>query len=220
MRTSRPARFRGVLRKPDGLTDGHPQSSKLNLFESFVRNIVDRVKAKPELFANTAIFVTFDEGGGYYDLGFIQPLDFFGDGPRIPFIVVSPYSTGGHIDHGYADHASVVKFIERNWGLSPLSDRSRDNLPNPEASPNPYVPANIRPLATCPACSTSPANELISVRRGSASVAISSHAPMQRGCSASGNRGRAPFCIAITWLAQSQCSPKATPSDSSRSNLL
>jgi phospholipase C len=129
--------------KPDGLTDGHPESSKLNLFESFVRNIVDRVKAKPELFANTAIFVTFDEGGGYYDSGFIQPLDFFGDGPRIPFIVVSPYSTGGHIDHGYADHASVVKFIERNWGLSPLSDRSRDNLPNPEASPNPYVPANM-----------------------------------------------------------------------------
>ena len=55
--------------KPDGLIDGHPQSSKLNLFESFVRNIVDRVKAKPELFANTAIFVTFDEGGGYYDFG-------------------------------------------------------------------------------------------------------------------------------------------------------
>ncbi len=36
-----------------------------------------------------------------------------------------------------------MKFIERNWGLRPLSERSRDNLPNPEASPNPYVPANM-----------------------------------------------------------------------------
>ena len=130
--------------KPDWWTDGHPQSSKLGLFEAFTRNIVERIKAKPELFAKTAIVVTFDEGGGYYDSGFIQPLDFFGDGPRIPFIVVSPFTKGGHIVHNYADHASVVKLIERNWGLTPLSARSRDNLPNPKtASVNPYVPVNM-----------------------------------------------------------------------------
>ncbi len=85
--------------KPDWWTDGHPQSSKLGLFEAFTRNIIERVQAKPELFAETAIFVTFDEGGGYYDSGFIQPLDFFGDGPRIPFIVVSPFAKGGRIVH-------------------------------------------------------------------------------------------------------------------------
>ncbi len=130
--------------KPDVWTDGHPESSKLDLFEAFARNIIERVQAKPELFTKAAIFVTFDEGGGYYDSGFIQPLDFFGDGPRIPFIVVSPYSKGGHIVHDYADHASVVKFIERNWGLRPLTARSRDNLPNPKANPaSPYVPANM-----------------------------------------------------------------------------
>ena len=65
--------------KPDWWTDGHPKTSKLGLFEAFARNIVERIKAKPELFAKTAIIVTFDEGGGYYDSGFIQPLDFFGD---------------------------------------------------------------------------------------------------------------------------------------------
>jgi phospholipase C len=47
------------------------------------------------------------------------------------FRVVSPYSTGGNVVHSYNDHASVVKFIEKNWGLSPLTGRSRDNLPNP-----------------------------------------------------------------------------------------
>jgi phospholipase C len=37
-----------------------------------------------------------------------------------------------------------VKFIERNWGLKPLTDRSRDNLPNPKMQDdNPYVPRNI-----------------------------------------------------------------------------
>ena len=45
--------------------------------------------------ADTAIFVTFDEGGGYYDSGYIQPLDFFGDGTRIPLIVVSPFIKPG-----------------------------------------------------------------------------------------------------------------------------
>ena len=130
--------------KPDTLTDGHPQTSKLDLFEAFVAQLVGAVQANPQLYASTAIFVTFDEGGGYYDSGFIQPLDFFGDGPRIPFIVVSPYTTGGRIVHNYADHASIVKFIERNWGIKPLTHRSRDNLPNPVMIPvNPYVPANM-----------------------------------------------------------------------------
>ena len=53
-----------------------------------------RCRAQPELWANTAIFITFDEGGGYYDSGYVQPLDFFGDGTRIPMIVVSPYTAG------------------------------------------------------------------------------------------------------------------------------
>ena len=98
--------------------------------------------ANPKLAAETAIFVTFDEGGGYWDSGYVQPLDFFGDGTRIPMIVVSPYSRGGHISHTYADHVSTLKFIERNWSLRPITERSRDNLPNPQADRNPYIPVN------------------------------------------------------------------------------
>jgi len=130
--------------KPSGLVDGHPLSSKLNLFEAFLRNIVERIEGKPELFAKTAILVTFDEGGGYYDSGFIQPVDFFGDGPRVPLLVISPRTRGGRVVHTYYDHVSILKFIERNWRLLPITDRSRDNLPNPimdEA--NPYVPRNM-----------------------------------------------------------------------------
>ena len=128
--------------KPSGLVDGHPASSKLNLFEGFVKKIVDLLRANPKLWSDTAIFVTFDEGGGYWDSGYVQPLDFFGDGTRIPMIVVSQFSRGGHVSHTYADHVSTLKFIERNWGLRPITSRSRDNLPNPLTERNPYLPVN------------------------------------------------------------------------------
>jgi phospholipase C len=129
--------------KPDGLLDGHPASSKLDLFEGMVRKILDHLSANQALMAETALFITWDEGGGYYDSGYIQPIDFFGDGPRIPLIVVSPFTRGGHVNHTYADHVSILKFIERNWGLNPLTGRSRDNLPNPVSDKNnPYVPLN------------------------------------------------------------------------------
>jgi phospholipase C len=131
--------------KPDGLMDGHPASSKWGLFEAFAKNIVELAQSNKEQWAETAIFITVDEGGGYYDSGFIQPVDFFGTGPRIPMIAVSPFSTGGHISHTYNEHSSFVKFVERNWMLhTTLSDRSRDNLPNPKADDDhAYVPRNM-----------------------------------------------------------------------------
>jgi phospholipase C len=128
--------------KPSGYVDGHPSSSKLDLFEGFTQKIVELVQNSPE-WKDTAIFITEDEGGGYYDSGYVQPLDFFGDGTRIPLIVVSPYTTAGHISHEYADHVSILKFIERNWQIGTVTNRSRDNFPNPIARPNnPYVPVN------------------------------------------------------------------------------
>ncbi len=129
--------------KPDGYLDGHPASSKFDLFEAFCQKIIDQVKANPTLWANTAIFITVDEGGGYYDSGYIQPVDFFGDGTRIPLLVVSRFSRGVGMVHTYADHVSFDKFVEANWRLPPISGRSRDNLPNPVTAPgNPYVPVN------------------------------------------------------------------------------
>jgi phospholipase C len=129
--------------KPDGLLDGHPASSKFDLFEGMAKKIVDHLTANKELFESTVLFITVDEGGGFYDSGYIQPLDFFGDGPRIPLIAVSPFTRGGHISHTYTDHVSILKFIERNWDLEPLTHRSRDNFPNPIADDdNPYVPLN------------------------------------------------------------------------------
>ncbi|HTY51233.1 MAG TPA: alkaline phosphatase family protein [Steroidobacteraceae bacterium] len=126
---------------PKNLDSGHPGYSVLASYEAFVRTIVTHVQTYPKLWAHTAILVTTDEGGGYFDSGYIQVLDFFGDGPRIPLIVVSPWARRGYVDHTYGDHASILKFIEHNWHLPPLSARSRDNLPDPTGD-DPYRPAN------------------------------------------------------------------------------
>ncbi|MCC3245669.1 phosphoesterase [Methylocystis sp. WRRC1] len=129
--------------KPDLLLDSHPGTSTPPLFEAFVKRVVDAVQKNQSIWRNTAILITFDEAGGYYDSGYIQPIDFFGDGPRTVMIAISPYAKTGKVDHTYSDHASIVKFIERNWNLKPLSSRSRDNLPNPIALPSaPYFPTN------------------------------------------------------------------------------
>jgi phospholipase C len=126
-----------------GDDDGHPGYSTLAAFEAFVSHAVNEVQNNQSLWSSTAIFVTFDEGGGYYDSGYIQPVSFFGDGTRVPMIVISPYAKPGYISHTYTDHVSILKFIEHNWGLSPLSPRSLDRLPNPTSTTgDPYVPTN------------------------------------------------------------------------------
>jgi phospholipase C len=123
---------------------GHPADSTTDNYEKFLQALINRVKGNSELWKSTAIFITTDEGGGYYDSGYIQPVDFLGDGTRIPFIAVSPFVKKGHVDHTYYDHVSLLKFIEKNWDLPKISDRSRDNLPNPihEGDDNRYVPEN------------------------------------------------------------------------------
>ncbi|MYN19678.1 phosphoesterase [Rugamonas sp. FT107W] len=122
---------------------GHPGYAMETSFDELVAGVLERVQANPALWKNTVVLVTFDEGGGYYDSGYVQPIDFFGDGTRIPLLAISPWAKKGVVDHTYYDHASIAKFIERNWSLPPLSARSRDNLPNPvHDKAAPYVPRN------------------------------------------------------------------------------
>lgn len=121
---------------------GHPHYGSPAHFEAYVKSIVDKVQANPKLWEKTAVLITYDEGGGYFDSGYVQAVDFFGDGTRVPMMAISKWTRPGHVDHTYYDHASIHKFIQRNWGLKPLSARTRDNLPNPVHSADAYVPDN------------------------------------------------------------------------------
>jgi acid phosphatase len=128
---------------PPNTESGHPAYSTVSRYEDFIRKLITKVQENRSLWAETAILITTDEGGGYWDSGYIQILDAFGDGTRIPLIAVSPFAKKGHVDHTYTDHVSILKFVEANWDVKPLSARSRDHLPNPTANPaDPYVPAN------------------------------------------------------------------------------
>jgi phospholipase C len=107
-----------------------------------MKKIADQVQASPYA-RDTAIFITFDEGCGYFDSGYVQPVDFFDDGTPVPLIVVSACNRPGHIWHEHTDHVSILRFSERNWVLEPVTGRSRDNFPDPLSRDDAlHVPVN------------------------------------------------------------------------------
>ena len=130
--------------KPGALVDGHPESSKLILFEGFVKKDRRRSHREPSLGEKHRYLGDLPtKAAATTTPAMCNSSDFFGDGTRIPMIVVSRFSQGGHISHSYADHVSTLKFIEANWGVSPITTRSRDNFPNPiSTAADPYVPTN------------------------------------------------------------------------------
>jgi phospholipase C len=70
-----------------------------------------------------ALFLTWDDYGGFYDHVAPPQVDGEGYGFRVPCLMISPYSRAGFIDHTVNDHSSILKFIEVRFGLSPLSSR-------------------------------------------------------------------------------------------------
>jgi phospholipase C len=89
---------------------------------------VDQINAvmKSRLWASTMIVLTWDDFGGFYDHVAPPRLDYFSLGPRVPTILISPYARPHFIDHHIMDFASILRFIEEDFGLPPLN--SRDQL--------------------------------------------------------------------------------------------
>ncbi|SRR6266487_1199230 len=105
---------------PPGQSD-HP-AQLLQLGQNFVTGIVSTIM-KSSYWANTAIFLTWDDWGGWYDHVTPPKPDAFGLGPRTPLIVISPYAKPGYISHQRGEFASFDKFIEENWNLPNLGQR-------------------------------------------------------------------------------------------------
>src|SRR4029077_2768308 len=95
-----------------GDDDGHPGYSSLAAFENFLSTAINAVQSNAALWRSTATLVTFAEGGGYYDSGYVQPVSFFGDGPRVPMIVVSPYARRHVGDPTYNQHVRALQVSE------------------------------------------------------------------------------------------------------------
>jgi phospholipase C len=102
---------------------------------------------------STAVVLTWDDFGGFYD--HVEPphVDIYGLGPRVPTIVISPFAKRGTIDHDVMEFSSVLRFIEQVFGLPALTDRDRtadDMLSAFDFSQEPAPPLLLEPR-TCPA---------------------------------------------------------------------
>jgi phospholipase C len=74
---------------------------------------------------SSAFMWTYDGWGGWYDHVKPPQVDAYGYGFRVPALLVSPYAKRGYVDSTTLDSTSILKFIERNWGLQPLASRDR-----------------------------------------------------------------------------------------------
>jgi phospholipase C len=117
--------------------DEHPSYSPTT-GELWTVSVINQVM-KSVYWQSTAIFITWDEGGGYYDHvlppkefsidhDFTHPL--LGLGQRVPLMVISPYARENFVSHDLLSHLSLLKFIEYNWNLTPPNELvSESNLP-------------------------------------------------------------------------------------------
>ncbi len=90
--------------------------------EHWVVTAINQVM-KSQYWSSTAIFLTWDDFGGWYDHVPPPQVDDVGFGFRVPLIIISPYAKAHFIDHTQADHTSILGFIETRFGLSPLASR-------------------------------------------------------------------------------------------------
>jgi phospholipase C len=107
---------------PNGLTTSDHPPAPVQPAQNFVASVVNAIMRGPA-WSSTAIFVTWDDFGGFYD--HVQPpnVDGIGLGPRVPLIVISPYARPGYISHAQGEFASFDKFIEETFGLPSLGQR-------------------------------------------------------------------------------------------------
>jgi phospholipase C len=96
---------------------------------SWVASIVNAIGNSP-YWGNTAIFITWDDWGGWYDHVAPTVINSYEYGFRVPLIVVSPYAKSAYVSHATHDFGSILKFIEQNFGLPSLgyADAPADNL--------------------------------------------------------------------------------------------
>jgi phospholipase C len=92
---------------------------------NWVTRIVNTVM-RSDMWAHTAIFLTWDEWGGFYDPVVPPEIDPSGLGIRVPMLTISPYARRGVIDDELGEFSTPLRFISDNWGLDPLTDRIRN----------------------------------------------------------------------------------------------
>jgi phospholipase C len=137
--------------KAPAYQDGHAGYSNPLSEQRFIVDIVNHVQRLPE-WNSTAVIIAYDDSDGWYD-HVMPPIvsqsddpntdallgknmcgkpapemykDRCGHGPRLPLLIVSPFSKVNYVDHHITDQTSILKFIEDNWNLGRIEDQSFD----------------------------------------------------------------------------------------------
>jgi phospholipase C len=153
--------------KPLGPENEHPGYAALLQGQQHVADLVHAIQSSPS-WRDTAIIITYDENGGFWDHVPPPAIDRWGPGTRVPAIIISPYAKRGFVDHTLYDTTSILKTIEERWGLAPLGPRDAAandlrnafdfsqpaalSFPRTGAGPDPAEAASLAgPLAEAPA---------------------------------------------------------------------
>ena len=113
---------------PDSANSDHP-SSDSNTGPQWVANVVNAIGSGPN-WNSTAIFIVWDDWGGWFDPVAPAQIDNMGLGFRVPLIVVSPFARNGYVSKKPHELGSILHFIEERFGLAAMgaSDRRADDL--------------------------------------------------------------------------------------------
>lgn len=155
--------------KPAAYQNGHPVNSSPLELQTFLVKTINNLQRLPQ-WAEMAIIIAWDDSGGWYDhvmppiinqsqipqdayvspgnAGNVVPVNQgqFAYGPRIPFLILSPYAKKNYIDHGIIDQTSIIRFIEHNWKLGRIGGHSFDKFAGSILSMFDFKNPNFKPL--------------------------------------------------------------------------
>jgi phospholipase C len=114
---------------PNSRVSEHPPAL-VSAGQTYVTGLINAIMRSPD-WSNTAIFLSWDDWGGFYDHVAPPAVDANGFGLRVPGIVISPYARRGVIDHQILSHDAYVKFIEDDFLGGARLDPATDGRPDP-----------------------------------------------------------------------------------------
>jgi len=108
-----------VFYKPEGDLNQHSGYASVDAGDKHIAQLVAQLQASPQ-YENMLIVITYDENGGWWDHVAPPPGDLLGPGTRVPTIIVSPFAKRGFVDHTQYDTGSILRFIDKRFGIAPL----------------------------------------------------------------------------------------------------
>jgi phospholipase C len=105
--------------KPAGINNEHPNYTDVITGENHVVSLITAIK-NSTLWKDTAIIVTYDENGGFWDHVAPPKADKWGPGTRVPAIVISPFAKKGYVDKTVYETTSILALIQKRWALEAL----------------------------------------------------------------------------------------------------